>query len=395
MFEREENPQGVTHAKIVVGLASYMEADNIDYPARQVDKGLLKHYPNEAAVIINADNASPDGTEGVFMGAETTTPKIYITTPENTPGKGYNFLNMFRKVKELDADMLICIDSDLEEVDPDWIRYFAEPIEDGYDFVHPLYSRHKYDGTITNNICYPLIYGLFGKNIRQPIGGDFALSRRMMEYLLLRPWHRTTHQYGVDIFLTMNALVGGFNTCATGLGAKVHKPSAPKLGPMFIQVVSTAFLTICQNVDKWKDITEVQEEKRYGLRQLAAPQDLSIDLAQIEGQAREGFKAHQEALEQSLSAELYGRMVSAFGNDKLAIETDDWIDAVWDLIVAFRAASDKNAVVESLRGLYFGRALTLMHRTWEMTTEEAEVEFLSQARRFHARRGDLIAKLEA
>ena len=30
MFEREENPQGVTHARIVVGLASYMDADNID-----------------------------------------------------------------------------------------------------------------------------------------------------------------------------------------------------------------------------------------------------------------------------------------------------------------------------------------------------------------------------
>ena len=118
MFEREENPQGVTKAKIVVGLASFMEADNIDYPTRQVDKGLLKHYPDEQAVIINADNASPDGTEDVFMGAEIKTPKIHIATPENTPGKGYNFLNMFRKVMELKADVLICIDSDLEEVDP-------------------------------------------------------------------------------------------------------------------------------------------------------------------------------------------------------------------------------------------------------------------------------------
>ena len=393
MFEREENPSGVADAKIVVGLASFMEADNIDYPARQVDKGLLKHYPDEKAVIINADNASPDGTEGVFMGAETKTPKIYITTPENTPGKGYNFLNMFRKVMDLNADVLICIDSDLEEVDPDWIRYFAEPVQDGYDFVHPLYSRHKYDGTITNNICYPLIYGLFGKNIRQPIGGDFALSRRMIEHLLLRPWHRTTHQYGVDIFLTMNALVGGFKTCATGLGAKVHKPSAPKLGPMFIQVVSTAFWTICQNLDRWKDITEVQDEKRYGLQQLAAPQDLNIDLQHIEGQAREGFKLFQGALEETLSPALYTRMSTAFGETKLVIETDEWIDAVWDLIVAYRAASDKNAVVESLRGLYFGRALTLMNETWEMTTDEAEEVFLAQAKRFHARRGDLIAKL--
>lgn len=394
MFEREENPTGIQKAKIAVGLASYMEADNIDYPAGQIDKGLKKHFPETSAVIINADNASPDGTEKVFLGTETKTPKLFITTPEKTPGKGYNFLNMFRKVMEMDAEMLICIDSDLESVDPDWIHHFADPIQQGYDFVHPLYSRHKYDGTITNSICYPLIYGLFGKNIRQPIGGDFALSRRFIEHLLLRPWHRTTHQYGIDIFLTMNAVVGGFKTCATGLGAKIHKPSAPKLGPMFLQVVGTAFLTVLKSVDQWKGITDVQEEAHFGLKELAAPQDLTIDLDHVEDQAREGFSVHQASLEETLNPALYRDLTAAFGREKLEITTDDWISAVWDLILAFREASNKNEIVESLKGLYFGRARTFMGETWEMSTEEAEVEILKQSKRFHERRGDLVSKLE-
>ena len=39
----------------------------------------------------------PDGTEDVFLGTETAVPKIHITTPEKTPGKGWNFSNAFRK----------------------------------------------------------------------------------------------------------------------------------------------------------------------------------------------------------------------------------------------------------------------------------------------------------
>jgi len=26
----------------------------------------------------------------------------------------------------------------------------------GYDYVTPLYARHKYDGTITNTVTYPV-----------------------------------------------------------------------------------------------------------------------------------------------------------------------------------------------------------------------------------------------
>ena len=87
----------------------------------------------------------------------------------------------------LGAKAIVCVDADLISITPEWIKYMAEPIlTEGVDYLAPLYSRHKYDGTITNNICYPLIYGIFGRNIRQPIGGDFALSDRLARHLDLR-----------------------------------------------------------------------------------------------------------------------------------------------------------------------------------------------------------------
>ena len=394
MFEREENPSGITEADIVVGLASYNEADSIAYPTQQASQGLTRYYGDRSSVILNCDNHSPDGTEQAFLETATDVPKIYITTPPDTPGKGYNFENMFRKVLELNAEMLICIDADLESITPEWMKYFIEPLEDGYDFVNPIYSRHKYDGTITNSICMPIVYGLFCRNIRQPIGGDFAMSARLARHLICQPWHLTTEEYGIDIFMTMNAVLGGFRMGETGLGAKIHKPSAPKLGPMFVQVVSTAFLTVLRSFDTWKKASEVEQAPLYGLRRKMKPQDLAIDRAAIEKNARDGFVHTQGTLERELPADLYKDLTRMYCDGTIDISAEQWCRIVYEMIVAFRDSKDQLAVVDSLKCLYFGRALSFMNKTWDWDNDRAEDEILAQAEIFHNRRGDLIEKLE-
>jgi glycosyltransferase involved in cell wall biosynthesis len=394
MFLREANPMSVTEASLVVGLASYKEADSIAYPTEQASLGLRKYYGDHTSAIINCDNHSPDDTEQAFLGSQTEVPKIYITTPPDTPGKGYNFENMFRKVLELGADVLVCLDADLTSVTPEWVKYFVDPVLDGFDFVNPVYSRHKYDGTITNSICYPLIYGLFCRNIRQPIGGDFALSRRFAEHLVQQPWHLTTEEYGVDIFMTMNAILGGFKTCETGLGAKRHKPSAPKLGPMFVQVVSTAFLTVVRHYETWKQAVRIEQPPLYGLRKMEPAQDLTIDRAAIEKQARDGFVEYQAVLEKVLSSEVYYELNKMFSSGTIDIVPEQWITCVYDMIAAFRDSDDRARLVESLKGLYFGRALSFMNKTWDWSTEQAEADILEQAKLFHSLRGYLVEKLE-
>jgi hypothetical protein len=396
MFEREDNPRGIKQADIVVGLASYKEADSIAFPTQQASEGLVKYFGDRTSCILNCDNHSPDDTRGAFLSTMTEVPKIYITTPPNMPGKGYNFENMFRKVLELDAKVLVCLDADLLSVTPEWVKYFVEPVLDGYDFVNPIYSRHKYDGTITNNICFPLIYGLFCRNIRQPIGGDFSLSRQFAQHLVCLPWHRTTEEYGIDIFMSMNAILGGFRQCNTGLGAKIHKPSAPKLGPMFIQVVSTAFLTTLRGVSTWNDKTDVHEPKHYGLQTIDPPQDLEIDRAAIEKQARYGFTECQADLEGILTPDLYWELTSMFtSGGTIDISADQWVTVVYDSIAAFAQTRNQEALVESLKGLYFGRALSFMNQTWDQSTEEAEDVIVEQANVFHKRRGYLLDKLTA
>ncbi len=396
MFEREVNRRNVTEADVAVVIPSYNEADSITHPTQVASEGLQKYFSGRKGVIINADNASPDGTEEVFLGTKTEVPKIYITTPENTPGKGWNFANAWRKCYQLGVEAIVCVDADLISITPEWIKYMAEPIlNEGIDYLTPLYSRHKYDGTITNNICYPLIYGVFGRDIRQPIGGDFALSAGLARHLVSVPWHRTTHQYGIDIFMTMNALLGGYRIAQVGLGAKIHKPSAPKLGEMFIQVVSTALLTVAASFKTWKSVTEIQKTPVFGLKELAPAQDLEVDRATVRGNSVRDFNASVAALGEYLSPPLMARLEKTFAeSDGPRIDTDFWVDILFDVIAAFPNCPDPPRLVSAMRGLYFGRVFSFMNETWDLTSAQCEEPIRQQGVRVFERRGELIARLE-
>lgn len=395
MFEREVNKNSITESEIVVIIPSFKEADSIAHPTKIASEGLIKYFPDKKSVIINADNASPDNTEKVFLDTQTEVPKIYITTPSNTPGKGWNFANAFRKSLSLGAKTIICVDADLISITPEWIKYMAEPIYKGYDYLTPVYSRHKYDGTITNNICYPLIYGIFCQDIRQPIGGDFALSGRLASHLIQQPWHRTTHEYGIDIFMTMNALLGDFKIAQVGLGSKIHKPSAPKLGPMFIQVVGTAFLTIANNFNKWKDLKSVSKAPIFGLQELAPAQDLQVDRNKIRENAITGFQSSIGELKQILAPKTMDRLEKTFADPKgPVIDTNFWVDIFFDMIAAFPKHKQTDVLVDSMKGLWFGRVFTFMNDTWDLSSSECEAPIREQGECVFQRRNELVKMLE-
>ncbi|RLC39861.1 MAG: glycosyl transferase, partial [Candidatus Nealsonbacteria bacterium] len=161
---REENPSSIKKAKIVVGIPSFNEADSIAYVVKKVDEGLEKYFKNYQKVIINSDNNSPDGTGQVFLQTKTKTPKIYISPSSTICGKGNNLFNFFLKIKELGAEMAMTVDADLKSITPEWVKCLLGSVEKGYNFITPLYYRHKFDASITNHLCFPLIYGLLGYN---------------------------------------------------------------------------------------------------------------------------------------------------------------------------------------------------------------------------------------
>jgi len=391
---------------VVVGIPSYNEADTIGYVTEMAGQGLATYFPDWRSVIVNCDNASPDNTRDVFLGAPVpdAVEKNYISTPEGVKGKGNNFHNLFTFCREREAKVVIVVDADLRSITPEWIKYLGYPVKEGHDFVTPLYSRHQFDGTITNHLCYPLEYALAGLDIRQPIGGDFAFSSQLCTFWLDQEWNDMTRQYGIDIFMSLHALFNDFSLCQTGLGRKVHKASSPKLGQMFEEVVYTLFSLLIQYRSKWMrpwptcDDTAIchpgdsHAVAQYGLEKMEEAQELTINIAKLKHDCRQEFETYENIVEKYLSPYAYDQVSDMVAMDYYQIDIMLWSQIVYSLLYLFDGETEevKKDIINVLKPLYFARSITFDYKTTRYSVRFAEKEVKQQAKAFLSQKPYLL-----
>ena len=250
----------IGRADVMVGIPSFNNARTIGHVVRAIGAGLVKYFPGLTAVIVNSDGGSRDGTpdivqameldvgRGLLIASPERLPVRLVTGYQGIPGKGSAFRTMFEIAERLEARACAVVDADLRSITPEWVQLLLAPVlHEGFDYVCPLYSRHKYDGTITNSIVYPLVRSCFGRRVRQPIGGDFGFSGRLAaHYRSQEVWDGDVARYGIDIWMTTTALAGAFRVCQAYLGAKIHDAKDPgsDLTAMLVQVSGALFAQI-------------------------------------------------------------------------------------------------------------------------------------------------------
>lgn len=378
------NNKKSNHYKIVVGIPSYNESDTISYVTQTVGEGLEEYFPDKKRIIVNVDNNSPDNTKEAFLDTKTRIEKKYISTAHGIRGKGNNILNLLNFAKQVGAEVIIVVDADLKSITKEWIEYLGKPIIDGYDYVTPLYSRHQFDGTITNHLCYPVMFGMLSVDIRQPIGGEFAFSPRLMKYWLKQSWVESTRQYGIDIFMSLNAVLGGFKICQSGLGAKVHKASAPKLGVMFEQVIETLLTTLIQNKSAWmtKNNGDIFVPETFGLRVLTEPQELDIDILDLKEKCKREYSKYKTDIKDLLEPYAFSRINEMFEMETFDLTILLWTQLFYSLIYRYDISKndeERKKIINTLKPLYFARSLSFNYHTWKYNVKYSEKEIRKSA----------------
>jgi hypothetical protein len=376
-----DNPDKVRRAEIVVGIPSYKEADSIGFVTGVVDAGLQKYFGNKDCVIINVDNNSPDDTRASFLGTETRTAKLYISTPEGVKGKGLNIRNLFEAGVELGARAIAMVDADLTSITPQWIQYLVEPVYMGHDYVIPIYVRHKYDGTITNNIAYPLTRVLYGLRTRQPIAGDFGLSGKLARaYLTEKTWDENVSEFGIDIWMTTIAISRGFKVCQTFMGApKSHRAKDPgaHLGPMFFQVVGTVFGLAVDFEYLWKYSSESLPTNifGFGLGVTEEPQPVEVDTGRLLKSFVDGLIKYWKIWTKVIAPLNLDDLnhLQKMSSENIRVPADLWARILFDYVVAYRdRLADRTQLLNSLVPIYYIRTLAFVNDTKDMNTKEAE-----------------------
>lgn len=388
--ETESRVQAIGEAEILVGIPSYNNADTIAHVVRAVSAGLAKYFPGRRAVLVNSDGGSSDGTSeavsravvdfSALLVSDHQSPLQKIITPyHGIPGKGSAFRTVFEIARRLKAQACAVVDSDLRSITPEWIELLLRPIlDEKYDYVAPYYLRHKYDGTITNSVVYPLTRALYGRRVRQPIGGDFGFSGRLTEhYLDQHVWESDVARFGIDIWMTTEAIASGARVCQSFLGAKIHNPKDPAsdLAAMLMQVLGAVFALMEEHEDVWLDRKGSVPVKIFGFQYEVGVEPVNVNVERMIAAFQLGLEDLAPIWEQILGREIVAELLPlrTAAPAEFRIADDLWVRVVYEAAVAYRArVMPREHLLKALTPLYLGRTATFVLETQGLTTAEAE-----------------------
>ncbi|PIJ63574.1 glycosyltransferase family 2 protein [Mesotoga sp. H07.pep.5.3] len=390
---------GLSHDSydIVVGIPSFNNETTIKYVVETAAIGLKQYFPSMRGCIVNADGGSTDRTKEMFYSASSNGVDLLSFIYEGISGKGSAMRSIMEKSKSYGAQAVLFLDSDLRSVEPFWIERLASPIlEEGAAYVTPYYIRHKYDGTITNSICYPLNTALYGKKIRQPIGGDFGVGRELLEYYTTVPentWRSDISRFGIDIWMTtsaVNEVKGSIYQAA--LGTKIHDVKDPgkQLGNMFKEVVGTLFSLMQKYEDNWKTVGDYSDSPIYGDVVTGIPEPLEVDLENMISKCYEGIHSQEDFIKDILGAKI-ARNLLLLGKSDAMIDDDLWVRIIYRIASGYRKLALRDRLIELLVPLYFGRVASFVSRTEKMTQEGAEEEIDKLLKKFVETKDELIS----
>jgi len=376
---------------IVVGVCTKNCADTVAGVLKAVDRGLAQFFPAKHSMIVVSDGFSTDATQEKVQETETTT-EVMFTPQTGGLGKGNGVRTILEIARDRGASAVALVDGDLTSIKTNWVHKLAGPILAGRDLVVPYYLRHHYDGVITNQIAYPLTNVLFGVGVRQPIGGEYGISARLLERLLQHELF--PEKFGIDIFITLVATSEQMRIAEAVLGVKEHESTKQYadpdklLVPMFYQVVGTLFRLINYYHDYIETVHEVPVE-RLGEMPDKRPGAITVDQKDLLRRFKEKYE------------ELMGENAAFLGDlredlDRIASRELDsysfplslWVQAVYLAIDAFSASEDLK-ILDVLRVLWQGRFLSLVRETEAMSDKEAETYIREQLAVFEEQRSIL------
>jgi glycosyltransferase involved in cell wall biosynthesis len=388
----------IEEADILVGIPCFNNEKTIAHVVQMVTHGLQDHFRDRRSVIIIADGGSTDDTREVAKEFEIKPWQEKIVSIYRGPGgKGSALRSIFEAAKRLHVKACAVVDSDLRSITSEWVRHLLEPVlERGYHFVAPVYSRYKYDGTITNNIVYNLTRSLYGKRIRQPIGGDFAFSRSLAEYYIEQDvWTTDVARYGIDVWMSTSAVTQDFRICQANLGVKVHdvKDPSAQLGPMFRQVVWTLFYLMELYEAHWKKIKGSTPIETLGSTEQTEPEPVPVDVEALVHRFKVGFKQFGVLWKNIFCQDCYRDIArSARSSPKhFTLPVETWARILYELAATFHHwTMNRHKLVDIMTPLYYARVASFVNRTLEMSSQEAEAVVEEQAQAFENKKDYLL-----
>ena len=403
----DEQIARVGPCEIAVAFLTYNNAETLPGVMSATLRGLGARLPGTPVAFIGSDSGSSDGSLDLIATAGV--PAV-VTTHDaplgervavpfhGVPGRGAALRATLGAAHRLGARLLLIVEADLVSLAPQWVEGLTNPIwEEKADFVAPAYTRHRFDGTITNLLIAPLVRALYGRRVRQPLGGQQALSGRLVEHLLLHPKWDWNSRDLADVWMLGTAIADGFSVWESWLGPRVvrSRTRSSDLPAMVSQTLGGVFSVMDRHDDLWRDVRGSEPLPSVGEALLPGVEPREVDVERMASAFRLGLRDLTPVWEHVLAPETLG--------DVLSLETDDlgtfhfpddlWARVVYDFALGHHyAVIHREHLLRSLVPLYLGRTAAYVLATRDRSAAASEAAAESVARAFESQKPYLVER---
>jgi hypothetical protein len=398
-------------ADVAIGIATYNNADTAGKVIEAVQAALRDPLAGRRGVIINADGGSTDGTVEKITGLDAEDgPVLHLAYPvlpgqklavpdHDVPDKASAVKAILRVALQLQAKVCVVLAANLRGATPAAVSALAQPVlDDQFDFVAPYYTRHRFDGLVTSCLVYPLIRALYGKRVRQPMGGDFAISAALAShYLSPSVWSSDKGRVGVDLWIVAEALNRGFKLCQARVGAMSHvlRESSPDLSTTLAQVLTELFELTVRDVSIWQRLRGSEAMAILGVAQEIPPAAVVLDPKKLVESFCLGYQNLQPVWGMVLppATMLVLKRMAAGQNGRFSFPDQTWVRTVFDFALGYRLRTmNRDHLLRAFTPLYLAWAASFATEMQEARADEAERRLEALCLAFEAEKPYLISR---
>jgi glycosyltransferase involved in cell wall biosynthesis len=210
-------------------------------PLKVVEEGLKSESINEVYII---DGWSTDNTRLLLKRRLPKLAKKYGKNVElhcsklRNAGKGTAMVTGMEIALDKGHSNIVFMDGDIVSITSKWFDLLINGMQKyNADMTRGYFDRSSFDAQITRHVTVPSINMFFpeGRGINQPLGGEICMKSSFAQFLL--DYHiAPPSTWGIDTFITVTALVEGFNVVELYLSQKLHKgKTLRELENMFLE----------------------------------------------------------------------------------------------------------------------------------------------------------------
>jgi hypothetical protein len=404
----------VGEVDLLVGIPSHNNATTIGRAVETIEQSFQQSFPRDRVVILNVDGGSRDSTSEVFLSATlsknsnpqglTSLRTIHRVTTRysDAPSQGGAFRTMLAAADLLRAKACAVISPVASNLTPACISALLKPAaRENFDYVAPLYRRHKFDGLLARHLLYPMSRAIFGKRIRELHSDEFGFSCRLgSHWLNQNGWQDEAVQFSPETWMAIGAISSDFRCCQTFLGQKTHPAtsSGTEIVAAVRRNVAALFWCIESQQLVWMERTGSEAVPTIGSDHDLTSEPLRVNQKRMLEMFRSGVSGLTTILENILEPGTHAEIqrIAALDDRRVTFAAEVWVKTLYEFAAAYHhSVLNRDHLIQALVPLYRGRIYSFLLEHHASSPEEIEADTENLCLEFEHQKPYLLEKWKA